>query len=601
MDRSLKAYLGLPIFDQSFVNALSSVGLGSAELWLTLDEAEPADEQIARILPALGGSQEDKDVILLKLDLVPILATVIHNARGKIVREIASELGFGSVVEGRHSEAASSGASSVWSVADSEPQAKKPKPAGATQVISSLRSEEDRERFRWASRLQQIACRAGRAAKINGVMLGAEVLEAEQMKIKSLIFQAGAYRTIRQNVLAWEKMEAWATDQGLTIYPLSSAVLLKYCLHLDRSSCGPSVIPALKYAVKWICRRIVMEAPDMSDPGFGAIITRIYEERGKELREAVPVDFRLVVALELLMQKQLDKNVQPAGIFLWWTLILIYASLRFDDGRHVDPTSLTLSSEALLGLVWQTKVERRRRGTRFAVPLCSMSGTDWLELGWKAFQPFCTERDYFICDLKSETEFDAAPVSYLRSLQWLRFFAHQAVDSAEAAALLSPAETPALRKNANEITWHSMRATMLSAAVKAHVDDKIIALQANWKDPSQLVLKYARQRKELSVQMVQDLAAKIREQWNPDPGRFEVCDDIDVVEPSVTEYVVKSSLPPKALSDADLRYHLMNTSFNRTHTLCGRLALADATSFGPEQPGIVCSHCQNKLDRQRAS
>eukprot|EP00435_Cladocopium_sp_Y103_P061366 s1473_g23.t1 len=48
-----------------------------------------------------------------------------------------------------------------------------------------------------------------------------------------------------------------------------------------------------------------------------------------------------------------------------------------------------------------------------------------------------------------------------------------------------------------------MRVTMLAEAVKANVDDKIVGLQANWKDPSQLVLKYARQRKELSVAMVE--------------------------------------------------------------------------------------------------
>ena len=38
-----------------------------------------------------------------------------------------------------------------------------------------------------------------------------------------------------------------------------------------------------------------------------------------------------------------------------------------------------------------------------------------------------------------------------------------------------------------EITWHSCRVTLLSAAVQAQVPDKEIGLQANWKNPSQLV------------------------------------------------------------------------------------------------------------------
>ena len=43
---------------------------------------------------------------------------------------------------------------------------------------------------------------------------------------------------------------------------------------------------------------------------------------------------------------------------------MIFGSLRFDDACHVDPTKLELTQEALFGLVWQTKTERKRRGTK---------------------------------------------------------------------------------------------------------------------------------------------------------------------------------------------------------------------------------------------
>ena len=71
-----------------------------------------------------------------------------------------------------------------------------------------------------------------------------------------------------------------------------------------------------------------------------------------------------------------------------WILILIYGSLRFDDGKHVSPSSLTLERDALYGLIWQTKVERKRKGTRFAVPKCSVSGADWFSIGWDGFSAF---------------------------------------------------------------------------------------------------------------------------------------------------------------------------------------------------------------------
>ena len=245
--------------------------------------------------------------------------------------------------------------------------------------------------------------------------------------------------------------------------------------------------------------------------------------------------------------------------------------------------------------MWQTKVEWKRKGTRFAVPFCSVSGVPWLEQGWRVFQEFIDDRDFFLWDLSSETKFDRVPVSYPRSAMWLQFFLRQALEVAHRDRVLTDDQIDTVGPLCDEVTWHSMRVTLLDAAVHSKTDDKLIALQANWKDPSQLVLKYARQRKQLSVQMVKDLALQLREQWKPDVETFEIEDVPDVVEPDVPEYVVRSKLPSKALVASDLRCHVRLCSANPTHTLCGRVKLADATSFGPEPPGMVCQHCSNKL------
>ena len=63
-----------------------------------------------------------------------------------------------------------------------------------------------------------------------------------------------------------------------------------------------------------------------------------------------------------------DQKNEALGIFTWWVLILIFASLRWDDGRHVSPQSLEFNDDALLGMVWQTKVDRKRRGTTIESP-----------------------------------------------------------------------------------------------------------------------------------------------------------------------------------------------------------------------------------------
>ena len=153
-----------------------------------------------------------------------------------------------------------------------------------------------------------------------------------------------------------------------------------------------------------------MTPPDLKSGGIVAIEEKVHTDRGKELKEA-----------NLLVYQSPDPNKEASTVFLFWILILIYGSLRFDDGKHVSPSSLTLERDALYGLIWQTKVERKRRGTRFAVPKCSVSGADWFSIGWTAFQPFRDDRDFLIWDLKTEKEFDRVPITYTRSMAWMKF------------------------------------------------------------------------------------------------------------------------------------------------------------------------------------
>ena len=89
---------------------------------------------------------------------------------------------------------------------------------------------------------------------------------------------------------------------------------------------------------------------------------------GKELKEAVPVPSKLVMALEIYLDFLINAKKDAAAIFIWWTLILIFSSLRFDDGVHVAPTSLQLTEDALLGLVWQNEGREEEAGNKVRRP-----------------------------------------------------------------------------------------------------------------------------------------------------------------------------------------------------------------------------------------
>ena len=601
MDRSIHRFLCLPIFDEDFRFILSQLGLDHVEYWLALsdDESETPDEKISALMPALTGDQDILDKMLVRLDMVNVLAAMVARSASKIKAEIATDLGYGCAEPPR--VGSKRPASSVEHGVPLK-TAVDPRPAGlgSQAEVPSIQEAETVEKKKWGLRLQQICQRAGTAAGINDPAKCIGLQPAEAARLKALAFEAGGFRTIRQNVRNWEKFEEWAVAHNLRVYPPTIVAVMRYAVHLSDQGCGPAVLPSFKYAVGWICKRLAMFCPEMGDARLKALIDQVHADRGKELKEAVPLPPMLIVALEVFLARMIAENKTAAAVTVWWVLILIYASLRFDDGVHVAPTSLQWVDNALLGVVWQTKVDRKRRGTRFAVPACSISGTEWLKMGWEIFQPLVTDRDCFIGELKNEKEFNPSPITYSRGLSWLKsFLLHGLMMLMEARTLklVEVNELQELEDAVRSVTWHSMRVTMLSEAVKARVDDKIVGLQANWKDPSQLVLKYARQRKELSVAMVKEMADKLRRSWTPNPDQFVVEEeDEEVSEPVVIEFIIKATLPEKALQSSDFRCHIFDRRVNDLTSICGRLKMTDAVSVGTQAPGMICQFCKSKAN-----
>ena len=366
MDRSIWNVLKLPFFDDDFRNVLSSLKIDKVEYWMALasDPNESADQKLSGMLPALTTDVEESDRVLRRLDMVNMLAALVNQLSHKIQREIASDLGYGAaeVPVARGKRPSDPGPPPM-------PQrgeiGARPGGEGPKDEVPSLQEVESSERRKWGSRLQQIAARAGKAAEINNPARCQGLTPDEARRLKTMAFEAGGFRTIRQNVRYWERFEEWATGKGVSVYPPSTLSMTGYALHLRDSGCGPSILPAFKYAVGWICKKLVMKTPmlDMADPQLKAVIDQVHLDRGKELKEAVPVPIKLVAAMELYLVTLIKEKKGPAAVFLWWALILVYSSLRLDDGVHVAPTSLQMTEEALLGVVWQTKVERKRKGT----------------------------------------------------------------------------------------------------------------------------------------------------------------------------------------------------------------------------------------------
>ena len=148
------------------------------------------------------------------------------------------------------------------------------------------------------------------------------------------------------------------------------------------------------------------------------------------------------------------------------------------------------SETGLFGVAWQTKVERKRRGTRFAVPAVGFRKQDWLLSWWKLFSDQkLQDRDFWFAEVLSfeQNMLGDQPITYERGLKCFKYALSQALRLAPALQIDISMPAKDMIAILEKVTWHTCRVTLLSAAVHEQKDAQAIALQANWKNPSYLV------------------------------------------------------------------------------------------------------------------
>ncbi|CAE7547546.1 unnamed protein product, partial [Symbiodinium sp. CCMP2456] len=283
------------------------------------------------------------------------------------------------------------------------PRSKVQLPTGPSSSATPLLDMENAEKQKWAKRLKAIVDRAGDHAGHNREPDAGGILSAEERdRLRLLVFTSGAPATMANHIRRFEKFELWAQTMQLAFYPITDDLILKYAMELDTRECGPTVVPSLRTALK-----------------LKALEKKIFTERGKPLKEAIAFPIELVQAMEQFVVN--PAHAAPARVFLWWVLCMIFASLRFDDAIHVKPHEIEVLPEGLFGISWQTKTERKRRGTKFMVPDIAFSKAAWFKVGLDLFnlQFPLVERDFWVPELDTKEQWRATPPDYARSLQWL--------------------------------------------------------------------------------------------------------------------------------------------------------------------------------------
>ena len=160
---------------------------------------------------------------------------------------------------------------------------------------------------KWILRLEAIARHAGASAGFHDVREDELFLTVDEAaKLKHLALAKGAYRTLAVHVRHVERLMQFGKDRRLPVFPLSTDMVLKYCLFPFNSGCGPSVIPSIRAALTWVGSRLLIAMPDLSDPRLLALEAKVVEERGKELKESQAVPLVLVAMLEVFVMTVAD-------------------------------------------------------------------------------------------------------------------------------------------------------------------------------------------------------------------------------------------------------------------------------------------------------
>ena len=381
-----------------------------------------------------------------------------------------------------------------------------------------LRHKEIQDKAKAAKGLKMILDRAGEHAALHEEV--AAMGAAHDLVMQALLTR-GSASTIKRQVRIWERFEAWYEAQKILphreilfeppFYPLRQHVYDRYIIARVTAGCGVCGPDLIRAAVAWIQERLGLTGIGPKSRVFLAMRTQLLEREGRPAKEAQPVPLELI---KLIEREILATEFCPAGkLLLGVFLCMILASLRFDDMIHVPVSSLHFKDGALRGIAWQTKVDRRRRGTHFAVPDVSLNGKEWLQPWWTWAQSVLdVNADFWLPKIKirgaevmlatDEPAERDATLRHLREVLQAIIDRHNRTFYDQPNQLIN-ADAP------RSLSWHSARCTMISWAGQAGRSPTEMLLQMHSRSPA-MVEKYQRQRMAIPCRMVAELVQDLR-------------------------------------------------------------------------------------------
>ena len=131
---------------------------------------------------------------------------------------------------------------------------------------------------------------------------------------------------------------------------------------------------------------------------------------------------------------------------------------------------------------------------------------------------------------------------------------------------------------------------MLDQAVHCKRTQQAIGVQANWKNPGPLVLKYTRSRSSLPALMIKDLVSEVSKEYEPECAREDdAIDDPEDRGDCLTEFFIKA--PGKGTS-YEYKFHVCSSE-PIEEIACKREITSEFVHIGSvlPDPKMLCKLC----------
>ena len=338
--------------------------------------------------------------------------------------------------------------------------------------------------------------------------------------------------TLRKRVRTWIQVRAWLGDVHGAVFPASIDMFLDYLKTRADEPCAKSVLQSAMAALAF------MESAGRV-PGHKALATQKALRNGlAELelglaattgsapaRQAPRFPTQIIVALEEAVMCE----AKPAYLraYAWWTLVSVWAALRFDDHRGLVPVEVHRRLNGMEFSLLRTKTtgagKKFARRPGFVSANAFLKQSEWLFTGLDVWESFGFEdRDYWLmCPSRDLEAARAIEMKYVQASAASRALLLTLGNEADGVGIVSPEAVPFW-------TLHSPRAWLPSAAASIGFTADWIDAIAAWRPKGGEVYVRTTRRRIRTIQ--EKVADRIRQA----EGLEDILDEEEIFEQLAT-------------------------------------------------------------------